>query len=621
MKRIALFVMALIAVIACNQEDPQVTPELNVLTDAALVIPTEGGEVSVDFESNVDWTATLKEAAAADWCTVTPASGVAGQATVKVIAIENTGTDNRTVTVVLTAGTVVKEVAVSQLQKDALTVGEKSFELPADGGQVKVAVAHNLEIEATPSVEWITKAESKAMVETELVFDVAANTGAAREGKITVKAGALKEEIVVKQAAWVPVFEVAPTEDQWIALEGGSVELTVNANVEYTVAAAENDWLTITNEGSVYTLTAGANTGFDYRSVAVSVTPKDEAYAESAVSFYVFQSGRAAKLWSLEVTDIEGYDPTQKVRLAKYGDYIAVANTTKVFALDPQTGEIALTINMPEGVAAQSVLVDDAGNFLIAADAGMNADMTLFYVPDPMNPQPEVLLTYNTGNYYGSLETGNIRVKGNIKGNALITATVAGSCNADGTLNTETGAVIYWEVVDGVCSDWNWTNVPYTAWGTSTLCAAPAGASIADGLFYIGYGGDYNLQYAADVAKGAGTTWAVSYVTGSSWMENYNCIATAEWNGGKYAAIVMGCHFNYDAADAVLLDVNDPAAAKHVYTHHGDGDAAWDWEAGVNGSWTDGGTFSDVLLIPTEDALLMVYVDSRYGTMACVAIR
>ena len=104
-------------------------------------------------------------------------------------------------------------------------------------------------------------------------------------------------------------------------------------------------------------------------------------------------------------------------------------------------------------------------------------------------------------------------------------------------------------------------------------------------------------------------------------MENYNCIATAEWKGNKYAAFVMGCHFEYDMADAVLVDVNDPAAAKHLYTHYGDGDAAWDWGAGVNNSWTGGGTYSDVLLAPTADGMLMVYVDSHYGTMGCIAIQ
>jgi hypothetical protein len=103
-------------------------------------------------------------------------------------------------------------------------------------------------------------------------------------------------------------------------------------------------------------------------------------------------------------------------------------------------------------------------------------------------------------------------------------------------------------------------------------------------------------------------------------MENFNSICTAEWNGHKYAAICMSCHFNYDDADAVLLNVDDPAAAQHVYTYSGtpDVERAEDW---TNLNWTGLGTYSDVLLVPNGDSLLMVYVDSNYGALACVAIK
>ena len=618
MKKIALMLAIAVAAVACKPEE-QITPEVTVNSDAAaLIIEQEGGEVLIDFDANVEWTAAFK--GAADWCTLSPASGAAGPNKVKVIAVENETNDNRTVTVVITAQTAVKEVVVTQLQKDALVIsGEKTFAVPAEGGEVKFAVNHNLAIDVTTDADWLT--QTKAMETSEITLAVAANTGAERTAEIVVKAGALKQTLTVTQAAWVPKFDVEPAADQWIAVGGGSVSVTVDANVEYTVTVGENDWLTVTNDGGVYTFTAGANASFDYRAIDVTVAPVDEAYAESAVAFYVFQNGRANKLWAKHpAEDFEGYDPAQKVRLAQYGEYVLLANTTKVFVLNPLDGSVVTTIAMPEGMTAQSVLVDDAGHLLIAADAGQNADLNIIHVPDPFDPVPEVVCSYNTGNYYGSLETGNIRVKGNIKENAVITATVAGSCLADGSLDPASGAVIYWEVVNGVLSDWNWTNVPYTAWGTSTICAHPAGASIADGLFYIGYGGDYNLYYTANVTKGGASEWAVSYVTGSSWMENYNCIATAEWNGSKYAAIVASCHFSYDASDVILLNVNNPAAAEYVYAHHGDGDVAWDWAAGVNPSWTGAGTYSDVVLIPAGDTLLMVYVDTNYGAMACVAI-
>ena len=603
-----------IAAIACDPEE-QIVPEVTVHTDeATLVIPTEGGDVQIAFDANVEWTAALKEATAADWCTITPSTGAAGSTSLKVIALENTTNDNRVATVVITAQTAKKEVKVTQLQKDALVLsGEKTFEVPADGGQVKFAVNHNVAVEAKADVDWVAQAGTRAMQTSEFTFEVAANTGAARTAKITVTAGDLKDVITVNQAAWVPVFEVSPAEDQWIAVEGGSVSITVNANVEYTVTTDENNWLTVTNDGGAYTFTATANDAFDYRAVGVYVTPKDEAYVESAKAFYVFQSGRASKLWAVHpAEDFAGYDATQQVKLAKYGEYVLLANTNRIYVLDPADASVVSTIEMPAGMAAQNVLVDDAGNVLFGADALDGAgDVTLYYVADPFNPAPEQLLSWNAGNYYCA-GAGNIRVKGNVKDDAVITAVVTDGAG---------GACLAWEVVDGVIGDWKWTNPPYTNWNVSSICLAPIGATMADGFFYIGYGGDYNLHYTDNFVPAGGTSWAPTYVTGSSWMENYNCIATAEWNGNKYAAIVAGCHFAYDAADVILLNVNNPAAAEHVYTHHGDGDVAWDWAAGVNPSWTGLGTYSDVLLVPTADALLMVYVDSNYGAMACVAIK
>ena len=609
MKKIALMLAIAVAAVACKPEE-QITPEVTVNSDAAaLVIEQEGGEVLIDFDANVEWTAAFK--GAADWCTLSPASGAAGPNKVKVIAVENETNDNRTVTVVITAQTAVKEVVVTQLQKDALVIsGEKTFSVPAEGGEVKFAVNHNLAIDVTTEADWLT--QTKAMETSEITFAVAANTGAERTAEIVVKAGALKQTLTVTQAAWVPVFEVEPAADQWIALEGGSVSVTVNANVEYTVTVGENDWLTVTNEGGVYTFTAGANAAFEYRSIDVTVAPVDETFAESAVAFYVFQNGRANKLWAKHpAEDFEGYDATKQVKLAKYGEYVLLANTTKVFVLNPLDGSVVSTIDVPAGMEAQNVLVDDAGNVLFGADAMDGAgDVTLYYVADPFNPVPEELISWNAGNYYCS-GAGNIRIKGNIKDDAVITAVVTDGAG---------GACLAWEVIDGVIGDWKWTNPPYTNWNVASLCFAPVGAAMTDGFFYIGYGGDYNLHYTDSFVAGGGTAWTASYVTGSSWMENYNCIATAEWNGNKYAAIVAGCHFDYDASDVILLNVNNPAAAEHVYTHHGDGDVAWDWAAGVNPSWTGAGTYSDVLLIPAGDTLLVLYVDSNYGALACVAI-
>jgi hypothetical protein len=108
-------------------------------------------------------------------------------------------------------------------------------------------------------------------------------------------------------------------------------------------------------------------------------------------------------------------------------------------------------------------------------------------------------------------------------------------------------------------------------------------------------------------------------VTGSSWEENYNCISTAEWNGTKYAAILGGVFYNYTDTKLFLLNVDNPASAELVYKHVGTYDITRndDWS---NAWFTGLGTYSDVLLVPAGDTMLMVYVDSNFGSLTCIAI-
>lgn len=733
MKRIALFFAVALAAISCTEE-VTVTPEINVITGAEeLVLTPEEGFLPISFKVNTDWTAVIKEDDAKQWCALSPSKGSAGEHVLNVICIENKGTENRSATVVIKAMDLTEEVVITQLQKDVLVLSaKKEYTIPYQGQELTFKLSHNNQLEVDCNVDWITEVSTKALVDSELKFIVAPNTGEARTGKITFTAGPHTEEIIVSQDPWVLEFTVSPEEDKAFDAAGEEYKITVSSNVEYTVTMDDNDWLTLKKADGEYTFTAAANNNMKAREVSVYIspksakyisvakvikmsqkaagaklnvsepekritcpaqsfdliidanieyemsykkvsngeyvdleeadkwlthkvsgntytftalenpswqersvilifTPKDAAYIDMTTVVPVYQYGHAFMMWSKRVTAIDGYDSTQKVRLAKYGDKLILANTTNVFVLNPLTGEVESTVRMPQGVTAHSVVVDDAGNFMIAADAIYDKDRTdielvLYHVPDPMNPVPTQIFAYNIGNFYGS-QTGNVRVKGDIKKNAVITAVVSDGADGENPLD---GAVLMWEVINGVCGDWCWTNVPYIAWGVQSICAYPLGTSISDGLFYIAYGGDYNLKYAASPVKNpvlneektafvAATQWETSFVTGSSWMENYNCIHTAEWKGSKYAAILKGCHFDYDNADMVLLNVNNPASASLVYEYVGEMDVDRS-DAWANLWWTGGGTFSDILLVPTDDALLMVGIDNNFGTCTCIAI-
>lgn len=156
--------MAAIAVIACNPQE-EVVPEIKVATtDFTLpVAGTEDMSFKVDFTTNVDWTAALKTAS--DWCSVTPSSGVAGDASVTVIALENKAEEERSVTIVLTAGAAVKEIVLTQEALFVPRIVAEDVTIPTAGGAVELAVNATVPFTVAYEAEWLTyEASAKKIV-------------------------------------------------------------------------------------------------------------------------------------------------------------------------------------------------------------------------------------------------------------------------------------------------------------------------------------------------------------------------------------------------------------------------------------------------------------------------
>ena len=148
-------VLVAIAAIACNKVEP-VVPEIKVTT-TEFTLPLAGTEdmsYKVEFNANVDWTAALKEAA--DWCTITPTSGAAGDAAVTVIALENKLEQERVATLVLTAGTAVQEIVLTQEALFVPRIVAEDATLPTEGGSVEVAVNATVPFTVAYEADWLT---------------------------------------------------------------------------------------------------------------------------------------------------------------------------------------------------------------------------------------------------------------------------------------------------------------------------------------------------------------------------------------------------------------------------------------------------------------------------------
>ena len=494
MKKIALFLMAAFAVIACQEE---FVPHAD-FPPTQVTIPTAGTDdlaepVAFNFTANAAWTATVLGENVVEWLSISPKKGEAGDASIKFTATANTAKEDRTATLEITVeGLEPIQVPVVQLQKNAIDVNaESAYYVSFKGGSVEIEVGHNVDYtyEVSAGADWLI--ETKAYTTDKLTFAVA--------------------------------------------------EQAVNA-------PARSATVTVYSE----------------LGVVMIVTVAQEAWSPIAWSNSLSELGAAAG----------------RVGIAAVGDKVYFTAAGELWSVDAATGANATKVALPDGFVAGGAHADDAGNLLVSGsdiEWANGGQLQLYLVT--ANGYTN-LVDYNSANFWCT-EMGNFRVKGDVTGNALITAYVCGA----------TAYGLYWEVKNGVVGDSSYVQLPDMSWDCSTGVVAPAGATLADGLYCITYGADYDLFYYD------GAEWTKTWESPASWMENFNCVSTAEVNGTDYLALTMSCHFNYDYTDIVVLNVNDPKAAAQVFAIQ------------MNYHTTNEGglTYSDVY-IKGENGMLAAYV-------------
>jgi hypothetical protein len=79
-------------------------------TDAALT-------QSITFESGNSWTTTLEGENASAWCRVNPTKGNAGKSTISISVSQNSVEEARAATLIISSGTVNKQVNITQAAK------------------------------------------------------------------------------------------------------------------------------------------------------------------------------------------------------------------------------------------------------------------------------------------------------------------------------------------------------------------------------------------------------------------------------------------------------------------------------------------------------------------------
>ena len=262
MKKLFYLLLALpLAFAACEPDTPEPQPQpevkdpqLILTSNSVMSFKAEGGQGTIEYalvneKEGAEFTAEFE----AEWI-----SNFTFGETITFDVAANEATDAREAKVTIKYDVASMEVTVKQAGKTASTApalvitSENPMEFDMNGGigTIKYTVENPIQgvsVSAKADVAWISQVTVQAE---KVIFEVLANKGDAREGKITMTYGMLDPvEVVVKQAKYVapvPVFNFDPATLE-VTYEGGaqSVTYTIENAVEGAEVAAtcETAWI------------------------------------------------------------------------------------------------------------------------------------------------------------------------------------------------------------------------------------------------------------------------------------------------------------------------------------------------------------------------------------------
>ncbi len=168
MKKSFLALCAIVlAFAACKKDEPKVTPELKLTSDAEVTVPADGGIYTVTFESNVAWTAEVN--ADKEIASINVTSGTAEEGKVKLTVQplkEENATRYITVSITPEGGKAVSALFTqSGPYVPYFKVSEESLSFKKEGGTATFTIDTNIEYEVgDPTIGTCTIADGTATV-------------------------------------------------------------------------------------------------------------------------------------------------------------------------------------------------------------------------------------------------------------------------------------------------------------------------------------------------------------------------------------------------------------------------------------------------------------------------
>lgn len=266
--------------VAVSQEGKPAPPAATLsLSAESSTRPYSAGSAIITVNSNRDWTAESN----ADWLTVDPSSGEAGQTQVTMTALENTTDQPRSAAITFKAEDLVKTYTLTQEAQPSASIelssGTQLF--AAQGGEYTMIVNSNRPWTSSNDFQWVSVSPSSGDAGSTMITVKALSNEEYENRNATIEftAGDAKATLVITQLAAQKdpdAYVRISTEELTFPSDGGSFSVIVSSNQAW-VSTPDNNWVSVNpREGiagiSEVVITVAANTAESDRLAAIAFT-------------------------------------------------------------------------------------------------------------------------------------------------------------------------------------------------------------------------------------------------------------------------------------------------------------------------------------------------------------
>jgi len=173
-----ILIISIVALFSCEKEVPTVLD----LSTTNLLLPNINAEATVEITANGNWTASV----ASTWCTVSPTSGN-GNGILEIIATDNVGDKERSVTVSINSKEITKYAKITQ-DVPSLELDNIQFNFSKEASSASLTISSNTawEIAIPSNIGWIAATPDKGEGNANVSFSISNNIDAERSADIEI---------------------------------------------------------------------------------------------------------------------------------------------------------------------------------------------------------------------------------------------------------------------------------------------------------------------------------------------------------------------------------------------------------------------------------------------------